>query len=697
MSALSSIDDFKYRFQSPGFSSYGTAGIIQMPSSRFMPEGSAGIVYSSFEPYKRLSMIAYPFPWLETLYHYTDIENKLYSDVFAFSGNQTYKDKGFDIKIKLTKEKRFLPSISVGFRDLAGTGIFSSEYIVASKLYNNIDFTAGIGWGILNQNGIKNPMIRIDQSFKSRQNFEGKGGEISTGSFFSGDQIGVFGAIEYLVPFRQGLRLKAEYDSTDYENEGFLPVIQKSKFNLGITYALNRDTKINFSYIRGNTFQFGLSYVINFGRKEPLVKKTNHYKTIPNSNIVKKVTARDSSYLYRAALKYMSDNDLYIRTATITEDNSKLNISYATNKFLSYPRAYGRLVRTLDDLAPENITDFSITPINLDYELANIQINRAAFNKYKLNKDYKSLSDKTIISQDFQSISDHQFKPSTNLPKSFYEFGPSIQSHIGGPDRFIIGGINLEGNIETLLRRDLTIQTKFRIGITDTFDTLQQPSDSILPHVRSDVIDYLKEGKKFSITRLQANYFGNPYKSFYTKLSVGIFEEMFGGYGGEVLYRPFFLNWAFGIEAYHAEQRAYNQRLRFLNYKIKTGHATAYYQHPETQILFKLSGGRYLAGDSGFTFDASRKFRSGVRVGAFFTLTDISKEEFGEGSFDKGFYFDFPLKILFTDYRRDLSSFGLRPLTRDGGAKLIVGHDLFGITDQGSFTNININFDDIYD
>ena len=63
-------------------------------------------------------------------------------------------------------------------------------------------------------------------------------------------------------------------------------------------------------------------------------------------------------------------------------------------------------------------------------------------------------------------------------------------------------------------------------------------------------------------------------------------------------------------------------------------------------MLFHLRGGRYLAKDSGVTFDFSRIFRSGMRVGAFFSLTDISFEEFGEGSFDKGFYFHVPLEIF---------------------------------------------------
>ncbi len=56
----------------------------------------------------------------------------------------------------------------------------------------------------------------------------------------------------------------------------------------------------------------------------------------------------------------------------------------------------------------------------------------------------------------------------------------------------------------------------------------------LLPHVRTDIVQYLKQSKKSHITRLQANYFANPYKSIYTKISAGIFEPMFAGYGGEI-------------------------------------------------------------------------------------------------------------------------------------------------------------------
>jgi hypothetical protein len=172
---------------------------------------------------------------------------------------------------------------------------------------------------------------------------------------------------------------------------------------------------------------------------------------------------------------------------------------------------------------------------------------------------------------------------------------------------------------------------------------------------------------------------------------------MFGGIGGEIMYRDFSSNWAVSAELYSVKQREFDQLLRFKRYNTLTGHINLYYNEPSSNILFHLSGGRYLAKDSGFSLNISRRFKSGMRLGAFFSLTDISDEEFGEGSFDKGFYVDFPLEIFFPFHTRELTSFGLRPITRDGAARLIVGYDLYGVTDEGSLYSINRDFGDLYD
>ena len=104
----------------------------------------------------------------------------------------------------------------------------------------------------------------------------------------------------------------------------------------------------------------------------------------------------------------------------------------------------------------------------------------------------------------------------------------------------------------------------------------------------------------------------------YTKVAAGYFESMFGGIGGEVLYRPFYSNFALGAELFYVKQRDFKQDFNFKDYETATGHITLYYTEPNTGIVFKLKGGRYLAKDSGFTFDFSRRFRTGFQVEHFF-------------------------------------------------------------------------------
>jgi len=692
-----SIYDYLYPYQEPGFSSYGTVGIIQMPSARLMEEGTVAVNFSQFEPYNRLSIIAYPFEWLEAIYQYTDIRNKLYSPSYAFSGNQTYKDKGIDLKIRLLRETDALPEVAIGFRDFGGTGLFSSEFLVASKYYKNSDFTIGLGWGNLANADYKNPFTIISQDFKNREGFQelgGKGGEVALSSFFRGQSVGIFAGYEYFLPSIKGLRFKIEYDSTDYELEGFTSQPQDSKFNFGFTYGLNENTKFYVGFVRGNEIQLGFSLLKNFGKKDTLLSKKDNYKTVPMRDAMQKVT-EDKKYLYLAGLKYMGEAKLPLRTANVKGDT--LQVSFAQNKHLSYPRSYGRALRVLDDISPKSIKNFELTALNSRFELANIKVSRQDFNSYKAQEDFVFLNNSVEISQSYNSIKSHEYKPEVILPKTFYQFGPNAQTHIGGADRFFVAGLHFSGQFETLITRNLNIQGSVRIGVTDTFQVLEQGSDSILPHVRTDLIEYLKEGSDFAISRLQVNYFGNPYKGVYTRLSGGLYEEMFGGIGGELLYRPFNKIWAIGLEGYEVQQRDYDQLFSFRDYTTKTGHVTLYIDEPRTRILTKIIGGKYLAGDSGITLDFSRRFKSGLRMGIFASITDISKEEFGEGSFDKGFYIDFPLEGFLKNHSRSLSTFGLRPVTRDGAARLLTGFDLYGVTDQGSLHNILKDRDDWYD
>jgi|TARA_B110000008_G_scaffold33846_3_gene30031 hypothetical protein len=697
------IADYIYPYHSfPSYSNYGTIGLIQMPSARMHEEGSIGFTWTHSDPYLRGSIMGNPFDWFEASYSYTDVNNKLYSDSPEFSGKQSYKDKSFDAKFRLLKERAYLPQVAIGFRDFGGSSLFAAEYIVASKLIGNLDFTLGLGFGTISNGTVKNPLRYIDEGFGSRQrDIQGdtQGGEINYGTFLGGKQAGIFGGVEIFLPRLNGTRLKIEYDSTNYgtDGEGYLPVSQDSEFNYSFVYPVTKDFQLKLGYIRNNTLNFGFSFSGNYREKAPGVAKRDPPKEVPNAEVFRSiVNAKEAKNLYRSSLKYLGESKINLQTAQV--DGSTLQVAFAQSTYLNNAIAIGRTARILDQISPELIDTFSLITINTGSGMYAVDIPRDDFRKHKDNKQTDAFLESVRIYKPEPNLyKTHDFKPYVKYPSTRWKLSPAIRSQIGGPDGFYFGEIALSAHTETIIRRNFNILAVGSIGIYNTFDELKLASDSIIEHVRTDIVKYLQGSSKYHITRLQANYFMNPWKSIYTKLSAGIFEPMFNGFGGEILYKPFDQNFGIGAEIWKVRQRSYRQLLGHRDYKTLTGHINLYYKEPRYRVLLHLKAGRYLAEDSGFTFNVSREFKSGLNLGVFFSLTDISKAEFGEGSFDKGFYFNVPIQVFFDQYSRGQSGFGLRPLTRDGAQSMVHAQPLWSTSYQAHRDQIVYEWDQVYD
>jgi hypothetical protein len=155
--------------------------------------------------------------------------------------------------------------------------------------------------------------------------------------------------------------------------------------------------------------------------------------------------------------------------------------------------------------------------------------------------------------------------------------------------------------------------------------------------------------------------------------TAGILEEMYSGVGFEYLYYKNNLNYAFGIEVFDVKKRDYKMRFETLEYSNLTSFANFYYRN--TKLIpfdMKISFGEYLAGDEGGTIDMSRTFSDGTKFGVFATFTDVSADQFGEGTFDKGIYFNIPIYQNYVNYT-------WRPLTKDPGARLNRKHNLYDL------------------
>ena len=688
--AQSSIEDYFPFSDLSSPSNYGDTGLLEIPNARFMKEASLRFNFSSSYPNEFTTITASPFKWLESSYRYTEIKNELYGPS-QYSGNQSLKDKGFDLKMKLIGEGYYRPAVALGLRDIAGTGIFSSEYLVATKSLGNFDVTAGLGWGILGSaDSIRNPLISLSESFQIRTGSFKEGGEFKYTDWFSGTAA-LFGGVEYHLR-KYGLKLIAEYDSSSPDKSTISPLEVKSNFNLGLNYHVSNNLQLGLSFERGTNFRMSFSLKGNF--LKDTISKPPPKNIIALSKEQKKKSFENPDIFYRSLNKSLRDEKIFIQSATLKD--AEVSVAIASSRFSNIPRMSGRSAAIISALASEDVDRMNIHVMNGDLEIATLKINR---NKFDAAKAFKGSPQEVLKVSLIDSnsnnplISDSDFNPRIDFPEFSWTMSPALKHQIGGPEGFYLGQIFWKTDTTIKFRRNLSLYTSFGINLYDTFNDLKNPSQSNIPHVRSDIQDYLSEGKN-NLQRMKLEYMFSPFKDIYMRADLGLIEEMFGGFGGEILYRPIDNDYSLGLSVHRVKQRGYKQRFSFKEYETTTGHASLYYDFP-MGISSQISIGRYLAGDKGATIDLSRRFTSGFVLGIFATKTELSAEEFGEGTFDKGFYFSIPTSLFYSDFRTGNISFGLHPLTKDGGAFLIQHNSLFSILGDSSKNSILRDWKDL--
>jgi hypothetical protein len=369
---------------------------------------------------------------------------------------------------------------------------------------------------------------------------------------------------------------------------------------------------------------------------------------------------------------------LFLQTASLT--NKDLDVSISTSEYRNSIRSASYAASIVHEVSKDHnidLTTVNISHINLGIEANNItffsnHLDKKNNTPIEIIKKYTQLNSGTK-----NSYKTHKFKPKVNFPAVFSTTSPVIVSNIGSPEKFYYGGIDFTNTSEIQFSRKMLLSTQVNYALINNFDEVIYNPKSVLEHVRTDNALYLKASDLY-LKRMQLDYIWNPKKNIYAKLSGGILEDMFGGFGGQILYKPFDGNFNVSLEGFYVRQRDYDRLLDFKKYKTFTGHLNFSYLFPYG-IESNISLGRYLAKDDGYTFDLSRRTKSGFKAGIYFTRTDVSALRFGEGSFDKGFYIQIPMDLFSKKYSGNYSNFSLSPLTRDGGAKLKFDKDLRGL------------------
>ena len=213
-----------------------------------------------------------------------------------------------------------------------------------------------------------------------------------------------------------------------------------------------------------------------------------------------------------------------------------------------------------------------------------------------------------------------------------------------------------------------------------TVDAQQTP----LPRVRTYMREYVT-GSTLSMENLYLQWQDQLLPDVYAQAYGGYLETMFGGVGGEVLYRPVDSNLAIGFDVNYVRQRSYENEFDFFDYKTFTGHVNIYWKPeflPDTQLTFNI--GQFLAKDKGVNVDFAKRFDSGIVVGAYAAFTNVSSEEYGEGSFTKGFYLSIPFDLFSLRPSKGRGRLPWVPIARDGGQPLNRPSMLIDATEQRS-------------
>ena len=575
-----SLEDY-YPYQlGPTSSNYGYTGLLEMPSARFMGEGGLKFGISASYPNEYTFIVASPFPWLEAGYRYAEVKTEKYGPI-EYSGNQTLKDKGFDIKIRILEESFYLPNIALGIRDVAGTGRFAAEYIVGSKRFGHLDLSMGIGWGELGADAnIRNPLTILGDRFETRR--EGLSTSVEGGTFlvedwFSGQQAALFGGLEYSFP-KRGFNLKLEYDTTNPDLGLLGPAVDvRSRFNLGITRTLGNALDLGLSYERGTQVRFSFVLKGNYGRKGLVPKLESPKNVIPLSFEQKELVASNKDILYRSLNKGLREESIYIQGATY--NGNKLDVVVSQIKYRSYPRAVGRTARIASALSPDDIEYINIFLMNGDIEFGSISLHRKELDKAMNAKSSNSeLLVKSSINSTGGGIPQYKktdFQPIIKYPAFMWSMSPALRHQIGGPEAFYLGQLWWKINSSIVFRRGLSLNTVLGIDLYNNFDEFSNASQSSIPHVRSDIQEYLREGQN-NISRMNLSYIWSPYKDLFAKVEAGLLEDMFGGFGGEVYYRPFNSKFSTGLTLHKVKQRGFKQRFKFRDYETVTGHLAFY-------------------------------------------------------------------------------------------------------------------------
>jgi hypothetical protein len=666
----------------PSFNLYGLPGLIDMPTAEVAPEGTLSGTVGQIGDSTRTTLSFQITPRLSGSFRYAGIRN--FDHPAATPRNDPdgrYFDRSFDLRFLLFGEAGLRPAVAIGLRDFVGTGLYGSEYVVATKtLAPGLTVTGGLGWGRL---GSVNP---IGSTGTRSDAILGTGGNLTADRWFRGD-VAAFGGLSYAPSDR--LNFKLEYSSDNYGFEStFGRMDRASPWNFGVDYRIADGAQLSLYHAYGTELGAQLTFTLNprtFGVPGGLETAPLPVQPRAAGAASDLGWTRDPATPARAkaSLKQLAAGE------GLTVEGLALEARRATVRLLN-PRygaeaqAIGRTARAMTRALPASVEEFVIVPVVSGMALSAVRLQRSDVEALEHEAAAEMLARTSIV--DAYGLAP---PPDDGVyPKFTWGISPYLRLSFFDPDNPARVETGLRASADFEVTPNMVLSGSVTKRLAGNLDDIEDPSESGLPRVRTDFYRYNEEGDP-ALEYLQLALYGRPGPNLYGRFTLGYLERMYAGASAEMLWKPVDSRLALGAEINYVQRRDFDLGFGLQdNVTVDpvsgarreipnvNGHLSAYYDFGRG-FHGQLDVGRYLAGDYGATVSLDKEFANGWSVGAYATQTDVSAEDFGEGSFDKGIRFTIPLASFLGTPSRQENNVTIRSLTRDGGARLSVRGRLY--------------------
>ncbi len=596
--------------RSEGLNVFGAPGLLTLPSARMLEPGTIVFSAATTDPYLHGT---FGIQLAEPLY----IGVRQSGQISSLRSKADKLAPGIDARLRLFPETAYTPEVSLGGVSLLGHKRLAGEYLAFSKRYERLAVTAGLGWGRFGSRGnIPNPLGFLSDHFDGERNDddpeEGNGAD----DWFTGEEIGLFGGVEYELPFAPQLHVLTEWGADGYDAERTaFDFDRPAPWAAGLRYEPFDFLSLTGGIVGGDKVLLTLSI------RAPVKKWPG--RPAPREESLIPMRPYRTGLVVPARMILNAEND-GIALRSIEAGPRSAEAAMDIDGVHTLPWHLRLAVKNVANHSGEAVEAIDIRPHHLGLKGPLVRLNRRdmeqtlARGRGSPQEIWRNVAFNPEPPEEERLNRAAQSAERGWLPRLTL----ALHSAIGEEDQSHYDRLSLIADIQNPLAGGFMHGIGLRLNLFDNLEKLRYYRTVPLLPVRSDIDAFVQN--RLTVDRAYLGWLGTPRDDLHVGLAAGYLEEMYAGAGGSVLYRPFDSPWAFGAEAWFALKRD-PLTLAALGLKddhLLSGHLRALYEFPRADMTLEARLGRYLKEDVGLTLSLTRRFRDGLQVQGFVTATN---------------------------------------------------------------------------